>query len=236
VSQSAIRKTFAPVKKLLPAWLSNPIRNSLTAILTPILYSVRTGHFRSSLKMAAVSRHGEPIPWYTYASLDFLSARNYTGKTILEFGGGQSTLWWSARAKHIVTFEGKKDWYDHIASSLPANVELHYVEKTAPITDGAQVTQILSTKTSAQYDVVVIDGLTRSQLIDIACERLAPDGIIICDNSEGYGFYEGFKDKGLDRVDFFGNAPGVVLPHCTSIYFKSTSFVFSPSIPIDLPT
>ena len=236
MSQFAIRKTFAPVKKLLPAWLSNPIHNGLTAILTPILYSLRTGHFRSSLKMAAVSRHGEPIPWYTYSSLDFLSARNYTGKTILEFGGGQSTLWWSARAKHVVTFEGKKDWYDRIAPGLPANVELHYIQKNTPSTDGAQVAQILSTKTSDRYDVIVIDGLNRSQMIDIACERLATDGIILCDNSEGYGFYEGFKDKGLDRVDFFGNAPGVVLPHCTSLYFRSRSFVFDPTIPIHLPT
>jgi hypothetical protein len=235
VSQSAIREAAAPIRKLLPTWLFNPIHNILTAILTPILYSMRTGHFRSSLRMAAVSRHGEPIPWYTYPCVDFLSGRTYTGKKILEFGGGQSTQWWSARAEHVVTFEGKKDWYDRIAPGLPPNVELHYVERTAPITDGSQVAQILSTKTTALYDVIVIDGLTRAQLIDIACERLAPNGIIICDNSETYGFYEGFKDKGLDRIDFFGNAPGVIHPHCTSIYFRSTSFVFCPSVPIDLP-
>jgi hypothetical protein len=235
LSQFALRRVFAPVKRLLPSWLSNPIRNSLTAILTPIVSSFRSGHFRSSLKMAAVSRHGEPIPWYTYPSLDFLRGRNYTNKIVLEFGGGQSTRWWSARARHVITFEGKREWYDRMASNLPANVELHYVQKTEPSTDATQVEQILSTKTADRFDIIIIDGLKRSELIDIACESLAPDGIIICDNSEGYSFYEGFKDKGFDRVDFFGNAPGVIFPHCTSIYFKSRSFVFSPSIPINLP-
>jgi hypothetical protein len=44
-------------------------------------------------------------------------------------------------------------------------------------------------------------------------------------------FYSGFRDSGLSRVDFYGNAPGVVLPHCTSIYFRAT-FVFDPSVPI----
>ena len=56
--------------------------------------------------------------------------------------------------------------------------------------------------------------------------------IIICDNAEGYGFYEGFKSRGMDRVDFYGYCPGVILEHSTSIYFMRSSFVFDPTIPI----
>ena len=92
------------MKKLFPSWLSNPVRNVVTAVLTPITTSYRTGHFRSSLKMAAVTRQGDPLPWYTYPAIDFLKDRNYAGKTVLEFGGGQSTLWWAAHAASVVTF------------------------------------------------------------------------------------------------------------------------------------
>jgi hypothetical protein len=50
--------------------------------------------------------------------------------------------------------------------------------------------------------VIIIDGLDRRWLVPIACERLSPSGIIICDNAEGYGFHEAFLGRGIDRVDF----------------------------------
>jgi hypothetical protein len=82
------------------------------------------------------------------------------------------------------------------------------------------------------FDVVVIDGLWRSELVDIALEQVAGTGAIICDNAEGYGFYEAFLKKGMMRVDLFGYAPGIVNPHCTSIYFREGCFLFAPEQPI----
>ena len=78
----------------------------------------------------------------------------------------------------------------------------------------------------------MIDGLARFEMIKISLNYLAEDGCIICDNSEGYNFFEGFKDSGLNRVDFFGSAPGVILPHSTSICFPDNSFVFDSKYPI----
>jgi hypothetical protein len=232
MTPTAIQSAFTPVRKILPKWVANPVRNVLTAFLTPAIYSYRTGHFRSSLKMAAVSKHGEPIPWYTYPIIDFLKDRDCSNKTVLEFGGGQSTLWWAKKAKTVVTFEGNREWHDRIRAGIPGNVELHHVATNEKSSDAAQVAEVLSTKPYSKYDVIVIDGLSRDRIIDISCKYLAPNGIIICDNAEGYGFYDGFKDRGLNRVDFYGNAAGVILPHCTSIYFGSSSFVFDPAIPI----
>lgn len=232
MSSSPIHSTFATVKKILPAWLATPIRNSVTALLTPVLYSYRTGHFRSSLKMAAVSRTGDPLPWYTYPAIDFLSGRLYTDKLILEFGAGQSTLWWSARARQVVSFDANRDWYDKLKPNLPPNADLHFVSRELGLSDTVQVTSVLETKPHPKYDVVVIDGLSRPEMFDIACSYVAPDGIILCDNAEGYGFCEGFLHRGFRRVDFYGNAPGIILPHCTSIYFNESSFAFDPAIPI----
>lgn len=232
MAKSLIHRSFAPIRRLLPNWLSNPIRNTVTAVLTPVMYSYRTGHFRSSLRMAAVSRRGDPIPWYTYPAIDFLSGRTFKNKTVLEFGGGQSTLWWAARASSVVTFEANREWHDRIRLGMPTNVELHHVDRARGESDSSQVETILSARSQLKYDVIVIDGLTRGELFDIACNHVAPDGIIICDNAEGYGFFEGFRDRGLNRVDFYGNAPGILLPHCTSIYFASSSFAFDSTIPI----
>jgi hypothetical protein len=127
MTQTSIQKAFKPFKDYLPNWLWKPIRNVFTAILTPVLFSLRSGHFRSSFKGYAVSAKGEPIPWYTYPCIEFLRQRSYEDKRVLEFGGGQSTLWWARLARHIVTFEGDIDWYNQIKVTMPANVDLHYV-------------------------------------------------------------------------------------------------------------
>lgn len=232
MTQTVIQKTFAPIRKFLPRWFWSPIRSVVTAFLTPILYSYRTGHFLSSLQMKAVSKRGEPLPWYTYSSIDFLKYRNYDNKIVLEFGGGQSTLWWAKKAKHVVTLEGDYDWYEKIKNEMPANVDLNYVSMESVTVSVARVRDILSSMQHSKYDVIIIDGLYRFEMIEVARDLVADDGVIICDNAEGYGFYEGFKNSCMNKVDFYGNGPGVILPHCTSIYFKPSSFVFDAGIPI----
>lgn len=233
MSHTIIQRSFAPFKQLLPDWAYNPIRSVATAIIGPILAAYSTGYFRSAFKMAAVSKNGQPLPWYTYPSIEFLKYRNYQNKIILEFGGGQSSLWWACRAKQVVTLEGDEAWYEEIRDRMPNNVELCYVSMENKEMNISDVTRTLEDKKYSKYDVIIIDGLYRYEMIPIALRYLADDGILVCDNAEGYGFYEGLKESGLCRVDFFGNAPGVVLPHATSIYFRSSScFVFDANYPI----
>jgi len=232
MTQTHLQRSLSLTKRLLPSWIWVPLRSLGTALIGPILFAHRTGYWRSALRRAAVSKNNRPIPWYTYPSIDFLKYRNYDNKAVLEFGGGQSTLWWAERAKHVVTMEGDQEWYEKIKGTMPDNVDLFYVSMESKETNVSQVKDLLNKKGCEQYDVIVIDGLYRFEMIDIAISYLEEDGIIVCDNAEGYGFYEGFKNSGLGRVDFFGNAPGVILPHSTSIYFNPTSFVFKATYPI----
>jgi hypothetical protein len=182
--------------------------------------------------MCAVSKDGKPLPWYTYPCIDFLKNRTYENKRVLEFGGGQSTFWWAARTKHVVTLEGDHEWYDKIKKTIPGNVDLCYVPMTDSITNVAEINRVMSSRSSLPFDVIVIDGLDRAVAADFAYNHLEKDGIIICDNSDVYNINGCFKGTGLDRVDFYGNSPGVVLPSCTSIYFRGSSFVFESTIPM----
>ena len=224
-----IQRAFAPFKAYLPKWVWAPIRNVATAFLTPALFSYRSGHFRSSLKRAAVSKDGSPLPWYTYPCIDFLKARSFNDKSVLEFGGGQSTLWWAARAKEVVTFDGHAAWYERLKSQVPGNVDVHHVSLSTPDACVSDVERVLQSKGPTTFDIVIIDGLYRRELVGVARRYLAADGMIICDDSEGHGFFDALRDSGLNRVDFFGHAPGVVMPHCTSIVFGSKCFALSGS-------
>lgn len=228
---TAIHRAFAPFNRL-PSWISNPIRSTATAVLGPLMFGYRTGFFRSCFRMAAVARDGEPIPWYTYPSIDFLKYRSFAGRDVLEFGSGQSTLWWAQRARGVLSFEGDPAWCERIRPKMPANVDLRLVSMANPETNVSHVRAVLAGRPHDRYDVIVIDRMFRPNMVDIACEYLEPGGIIIADNSEGYGIWEEFVGRGFSRVDFYGNAPGVVLPHCTSIYFRGSAFVFDHDAPM----
>jgi len=216
----------------MPGPVFRLVRSLGAALLTPIAFSLRSGHFRSALANKAVSRSGEPLPWYTYPCIDFLRFRDFSDRTVLELGAGQSTLWWAGRAKSVVAIEGDRGWYESLLRLVPGTVGLYFVPQDDAAICVAEVAKRLAALGEPRFDVVVIDGLWRRELVATAARVVAPDGIVICDNAEGYGFHEAFLDKGFERVDFYGYAPGVILPHCTAIYFRAGAFVFDSRIPI----
>lgn len=235
MSKTLLHRSFAVVKKLLPSWLSSPIRRLTTAFFTPIYFSWKNGHFRSCFN-APIDRKARPIPWYTYPCIEFLKHRSYQNKRVLEFGAGNSTLWWASKAAQVVSFEGDPKWFKNIEKKLASfsNIELYLVPESSPAVCLEAINKVLSDKSDVLFDIVIIDGLWRDALVEIAAQKVSQTGIIICDNSEGYGFYEAFKNCNFLRADFFGHAPCVILPHCTSIYFRPESFIFDPTYPIPL--
>jgi len=232
MTKTIFHKIFSPLKKILPRSLANFFRSIGTAFIGPIRKAYRSGYYLSTFKMAPVTRQGKPLPWYTYPAIDFLKYRDYSGKNVLEFGGGQSTLWWAEQAEQVVTFEGDNSWYQEIRDNMPDNVELIYVSMDDRESNINKINESLTALSNLNYDVVIIDGLYRIFMVPIAVKYLSNDGIIICDNAESYDFNDKFKDSDFQRIDFFGNAPGVILPHSTSIYFKRSSFVFKLDYPI----
>lgn len=228
-------KVFAPIRKYCPRWIADPLRRVATAFLTPALFSTRTGHFRSSLRAKAVERDGQPLPWYSYPCIDFLKTRGCANRSVLEFGAGQSTLWWAQRAREVLSFEGDAAWYERIRCDMPGNVALHLVSMESRDACLADVERILKASSPRRFDVIVVDGLHRADLARLAPGLLSDDGMIICDNAEGYGFQAALRESGLLRVDFIGHAPGVIMPHATSIYFRPGSFAFSATHEIVVP-
>src|SRR5574341_54369 len=213
------------------------MRNWATALITPILFSRRTGHFKSSLRFRALDRHKNPIPWYTYSAGDFISGKDYTDRRVLEFGAGNSTLWWMRRAAEVIALEGSPEWASYLQSQVNTKVRVHLMsspqESLAPLLKGRK------------FDVIVIDGVDGSGydrgssarcVLDM--DLLAPGGAIILDDSEGSFDVPGndwqkaahnielFRSHGFARVDFFGYAPAQLQWRCTSIFFKGNCYLF----------
>ena len=224
--KTGIQRGFAPFKTLLPLPVWTRLRKVATAVSTPVLFTYWSGHFRSSLAEKALSRKGEPLPWYTYPCIDLLRFQDFNGKKVLEFGGGQSTLWWAARADKVVTIETDSAWHAHLVKIMPANVDLHFVSGEESGAFLAAVKTVLEACVADSFDIIVIDAEYRGELVALSLEKLAHGGAIICDDAESYPFYENSHHLDIQRVDFFGYSPGVVLPHCTSVMFRNACFLF----------
>ncbi len=214
-----LHKLFDPCRKLLPGFISRPARAVVTAFATPLFFAQRTGHFKSSLRMKAVSRSGHPIPWYTYSAFDFLRDKVFTECDVLEFGSGQSTMWWGARAKHVISFEANREWFEYVRNHMPANVAVHHLPREL---DGMEAI----VPEDMTFDAVVVDGLARTKACKLLYRQVRPGGFLLLDNANGYPeVMEHFRNEGWSRIDFYGHAPGVIMPHCTSIFFKDRCFL-----------
>jgi hypothetical protein len=201
---------------------------------TPLRFSLAKGHARSAWLERAVDRKGRALPWYTYPAIDFLSNKRFSGKAVLEFGSGQSSLWWASQGVTLTSLEDNPRWRDYVASNLPGRAEVLFT----PTLDN-----IPQRVLDRRYDVIVIDGLRRQDAARLAVSTLVPGGAIIFDNSEGfwsdddskYEVVELMHQHGFSRVDFYGFAPGNISETCTSIYFKDRCFLFETSEPPRMP-
>ena len=88
----------------------------------------------------------------------------------------------------MTTFETDAGWIEEIKRIPGRNVEVYH----APVELEQQAAFVRQTLNSLdkKFDVIVVDGLYRSEMFEIAMPYLADGGMIVCDNAEGYGFYE----------------------------------------------
>lgn len=219
-----VHKIFAPIRKVLPTWLSRRVRSVFMGLLTPIFFSYETGHFLSSLKNKSVTKRGEPLPWYTYPAVHFLETKDFKKRTVLEFGAGQSTLWWSMRATSVLSFEADPSWQVYVERHAQPNVKLIHTPQ--------DLAGIESHLRDQWFDIIVVDGMDRVKASSIARDVVKPSGAIIVDNTDEYWEADGtrpimdlFRSAGFFRLDFYGHHPASIVPGCTSIFFQHDCFL-----------
>ena len=170
------------------------------------------GHALSYTEQKPVNKDNEPIPWYSYPSIEYLSSLDFREKTIFEYGSGNSSAFWAQRCLHIVSVEDNEDWYEIVSASLNANQRLLLVTEREPYI--AAVSQ-----SSGRPDVIIIDGSHRFACAQAAIEVLASGGLIILDNS---GWHpktaQALRSSGLIQVDFTGLNPINYYVTTTSVF------------------
>ena len=87
-------------------------------------YLLQTGWFNSFKQKKPLDKDNNPIPWFTYSAIEFLSERMNKKMNVFEFGSGNSTLFFAKRVNQITSVEHNKDWYDIISNQSPENSKI----------------------------------------------------------------------------------------------------------------
>jgi len=200
------------------------LRRKLTGILNRIhplnlalLYShsilTKYGWFKSRARGAPIDKDGEPIPWMTYSSINFLDGR-LADTRLFEYGGGNSTLWYADRASEAVSVEDNEEWYQDIQPQMPDNATIQLI----PPESYAE-----SIDSRGPFDVVIVDGSHRNQCIKAAIPELSESGVIILDDAQREKYESGkqmLRDEGFRQLGFEGLKPGSRMPSKTVVYYK----------------
>jgi SAM-dependent methyltransferase len=201
---------------------SEQVRNMLSVwdmVLTD------TGWMRSMMSSECADAQGNPIPWYTLPAIEYLSKLDWSSSDVFEFGCGNSTIWWSRRAKSVTSVEDSKQWYEQVRARTGSNCHLKLV--TNPEAYAEHVLDFDG------FDVVIIDGIFqnggRLKCTESAIKALRPGGLIILDNSDWLPrSSQRLRETGHIEVDMAGVAP-LNTYACTTSLFFSRDFSVRPA-------
>src|SRR5262245_12435525 len=175
------------------------------------------GHFKSVCAGSSVDGAGRPIPWYTYPAIDFLRQLDLSEKTVFEYGSGNSTLFWAARAARVVSVEDDERWSERLKNAVPANCTILQepdLHRYAEVIDSYP----------EKFDIIVVDGParggTRLQCARAALNHLKAGGMIILDNSDWLpDSARLLRQADLLQVDMHGFIPIGDHTQTTSFFF-----------------
>ena len=185
-------------------------------------------HLNTVLSRSSVDAARQPVPWYTYPAIEYLKQLDFRDKEIFEYGSGNSTLFWGAVARRVVSVEDDEAWYQKVRDRLPSNCELILQTDLAQYVDAIKAYP-------AGFDVIVVDGAsrggTRRKCARAALSCLRPGGMIILDNSDWLPESAQILREGhLIQVDMTGFAPIAGNTQTTSL-FLHREFRFAPRGP-----
>lgn len=181
------------------------------------LHTLAFGHgqWRSIRQGTPLNAAGMALPWYTYPAIEYLSQFDFSERTVFEFGGGYSSLFWSGRAALVVTVESDPVWFDRIRrESAPNQRTLLRQARDAYVAALAEQPD--------RFDIIAIDGKWRHACAAAAVGYLREHGMIILDNSDKFPAVADFlRGQGFFEIDFSGFGPVNNYTWTTSMFVRA---------------
>jgi hypothetical protein len=187
------------------------------------------GHLLSSKLRLPVTSAGEPLPWYTYPAIEYLSQLDFSAKDVFEFGAGHGSQFWARRAKSVTSVESDRTWFAAVEKQKQANQSVILHED---LKDYAGAITALNRR----FDIIVVDGVRRLECAKNALAHLAEGGMVILDNSDWHPKAAALLREGdLIEADFTGFGPVNNYTWTTSLFFHRAIRIIPKSDRLPLP-
>lgn len=161
-----------------------------------------------------IDREGNPLPWMAYSFIDFADERLTSEMRVFEYGSGNSTLWFAERVREVVAVEHDQEWYDFIHTQVPTNTTVIYSDEE----DYAETISSFD-----KFDVVIVDGIRRTDCVREALSTLSSRGVIVIDDSHRAKYanaYDLLKSRGFREITFRSMGPYASPLQSTAIYYR----------------
>ena len=173
-----------------------------------------------------VDENGEVNPWLAMSVIELLKEKVTKDHRVFEWGAGNSTLFWSHRAKSVVSVEIDKTWCELVQERVGANATVKYVDYI----DNPQDYNRAILEEEELFDIILIDGLyDRDLCAEAAVERIKENGIIIVDNTdveEYMGAVRFLEKQGFNHLKLTGLLYGWIGHNSTtSLFYKKENFM-----------
>jgi hypothetical protein len=175
------------------------------------------------------------VPWWTYDAIDEVSdwfaSRGDRPVRVFEYGSGASTFWLARRATEVLSVEHHRGFGLMMQHELAPydNVTLRIVEpveSSQPVVPSAKeghagldfAAYVASVEdVPGDFDLVVVDGRAREACLAAVLDRMAPDGIVVFDNSKRRRYRVAIRASGMAESRHRGLTPTLPYPDQTSI-------------------
>ncbi len=183
------------------------------------IVSIHKGYLSTSGWLESKNRNasfkqGQLIPWLSYPSIRFLESLELSSLSILEFGSGASTAWFSKHCKNVISYEFDADYahstrhecksdnleiltmdsfIDRNSDSIQKNI-LDIIEKDLLILDEPAIEIARQVNFSAfvddvkskllNADLVLIDGGMRNLAAFLTANYSKEGSLVIVDNTD----------------------------------------------------
>ena len=191
-------------------------------------YLYQKGWVKTLLMGFPCDKNGCPIPWMNFSFLHFIRQRITKDHSIIEFGGGYSTLYWAKKAKCVYGIEHDHFFVKTLRDQLPSNGFLLVPGEENSIEYEKMGSLAYRSNELTKFDILIIDGIKRNECFEQSVQYLNDDGIVIWDDSSRDSYSDSFnklKSMGFKRLAFEGLKPGDRSVDETSIFYRNNNCI-----------
>ncbi len=139
------------------------------------------------------------LPWVAWPCIDWLDARDLRGKSVFEYGGGGSSIYFLTRGCHVTTVENSGPWAARIRERVERTLgdearsrfrlELVDMPEHPGEAERKRAEEYVSRiGQGTRYDLVLVDGADGALALRMTClgrarEHLTESGVIVLDDA-----------------------------------------------------